>query len=482
MAKSPRAGNGSSGIFLTVRYSKELPPGHPIRLFTMAFTALLVLLIVLAPCATAQTLRGTIGGTVTNDSGRALAGAAVTITQTETDRRRNTHTGAEGDFIVFQLAPGSYQLEVTADGYRPYTQPLTLLTNQELQVEVQLLPGQITERVVVTATRSVLRTDSAALGGVLENHMIRGLPLDGRNFLELSLLLPGVLPPAQGSAASVRGELSLNVNGGREDSNSYLLDGGYNSDPKLNNSAVNPSVDALREFELLAGSYDASFGRNAGAQVSVILQSGSNAWHGAAYDFLRNAAFDARNFFAPAQEPDPKYQRHQFGGSLGGPLVRNRTFLFGNYEGLRLREGVTRVTNVPTALERAGDFSQSPRPPFNPFTQEPFPGNRIPAPFIHPVGAAIAALYPLPNRNVLQQNFVSSPSINDRADQFNIRLDQALGTAGDLAIRYSFADQTRFAPLLRPDLPGCAGVWDYRAQAAAKRVDQRNPCALAAMG
>jgi hypothetical protein len=423
----------------------------------MAFAALLVLLLVLAPSAPAQTLRGTIGGTVTNDSGHAVSGAAVTITQVETERRRSSNTDERGEFVVFQLAPGSYELEVTAAGHRRHTQSLTLLTNQELHVDVRLLPGQITERVVVTATRSVLRTDSAALGGVIENHLIRGLPLDGRNFLELTLLLPGVAPPAQGSAASVRGELSLNVNGGREDSNNYLLDGAYNSDPKLNNSAVNPSVDAIREFEMLAGDYDASFGRNAGAQVSVILQSGSNAWHGTAYAFLRNAALDARNFFAPAREPDPKYQRHQFGGSLGGPLIRNRTFIFGNYEGLRLREGVTRVTNVPTALERAGDFSQSARPPFDPFTQQPFPGARIPAPFIHPVGAAIAALYPLPNRDVAQQNFVSSPSIQDRGDQFDIRLDHALGSASDLAVRYSFADQTRFLPFSGPSFPAVPG-------------------------
>ncbi|MCW5980917.1 MAG: TonB-dependent receptor [Bryobacteraceae bacterium] len=423
----------------------------------MIFVALLLLLLVVTPVSEAQTLRGSIAGAVANESGRPVPGAAVTLTHRETDRPRTATTNGEGGFVFAQLPPGSYDLEVVAEGHRRHAQRLTLLTNQEIDVEVRLLPGQITERVVVTAARSVLRTDSAALGSVIETNLIRGLPLDGRNFLELTLLLPGVAPSAQGSAASVRGATALNVNGAREDSNNYLLDGVYNSDPMLNNSAVNPSVDATREFEVLTGDYDATFGRNAGAQVSVVLQSGGNAWHGAGYEFLRNAALDARNYFAPAREPDPKYQRHQFGGSLGGPLIRNRTFIFGNYEGLRLREGVTRTTNVPTALERAGDFSQSAQPPYDPLSGQPFPGNRIPSFFIHPTGAAIAALYPLPNRDVPQQNYVSSPSIRDRADQFDLRLDQALGSAGDLTFRYSFADQTRYLPFSGPGFPAVPG-------------------------
>ena len=163
-----------------------------------------------------------------------------------------------------------------------------------------------------------MRTDSAALGAVIENRQITGLPLNGRNFFELSLLIPGAAPAAPGSAGSVRGDFAMNINGSREDSNQFLLDGIYNGDPKLNGVGVSVPVDAVREFELLTSAYDASFGRNAGGQVNVILKSGSNQIHGTAYEFFRNAALDGRNFFAAPNEPAPQYQRSQFGVSLGG--------------------------------------------------------------------------------------------------------------------------------------------------------------------
>src|SRR6185369_2041765 len=153
------------------------------------------------------------------------------------------------------------------------------------------------------------------------------------------LLTPGVVPSAQGSAGSVRGDFAVNVNGGREDSNNFLLDGVYNGDPKLNGFAVTPPVDAVREYEVLSNAYDASFGRNAGAQVNVVLQSGSNRLHGTVYEFLRNSVLDARNYFAPAHESSPKDIRNQFGASLGGPIAKDRTFFFVDYEGRRVREG-----------------------------------------------------------------------------------------------------------------------------------------------
>ena len=209
------------------------------------------------------------------------------------------------------------------------------------------------------ANERPLNKESASLETVIANTQITGLPLDGRNFYELTLLVPGAVPAAPGSAGSVRGDFAFSVNGAREDANNFLLDGVYNVDPKLNTFGVRPSVDAIREFEMLTSSYDASFGRNPGAQVNVILNSGSNEVHGSAFEFLRNAALDARNVFAPSTEPKPKYIRNQFGGSLGGPIKRNRTFFFADYEGTRSREGITRVTNVPTALERQGNFSQS---------------------------------------------------------------------------------------------------------------------------
>src|SRR5205823_12528863 len=219
---------------------------------------------------------------------------------------------------------------------------------------------------------------------------------------------------------SGRGDFAFSVNGAREDANNFLLDGVYNVDPKLNTFGVRPSVDAIREFEMLTSTYDASFGRNPGAQVNVILNSGSNDVHGSAFEFHRNAALDARNFFAPASEPKPKYMRNQFGGAIGGPIGHDRTFVFADYEGTRSREGITRVTNVPTAEEREGNFSHSVFGiPINPFTGQPFDAGTIPSFFINPVGRAIAALYPLPNRNEPLQNFVSSPTQRDNNDSFD---------------------------------------------------------------
>jgi len=427
------------------------------RLLSKAF--LVSTLLVVTP-AYAQSLRGSIGGEVTDQARRPLSGASVTLVREETNKKRTAVTGAQGEFLLILLAPGTYRLEVDSPGYRRHVQTLVLDVNQEIRVEVPLLAGKITEQVNVIATRRPLRTDSAAVGGVIDNRQVQELPLDGRNFYELSLLLPGVVPPAQGSAGSVRGSFAINVNGAREDSNNFLLDGVYNGDPKLNGTAVNPPVDAINQFEVLSSTYDASFGRNGGGQVSVVLRSGANQFHGTAYEFFRNAALDARNYFAPSQEPAPRDQRNQFGASLGGPVVKNRTFFFTDYEGWRINTGVTQVTNVPTLAERVGDFSHSNLVPIDPFTQQPFPNLQIPESRLDPVGLAIAALYPRPNREVPGQNFVSSPALRDRADHFDVRLDHSLSRSSEWSFRYSFGDRRLFEPFTGATFPLVPGYGD----------------------
>lgn len=400
--------------------------------------------------AMAQSPRGAVTGLVTDASARPVAGAAVTLVHRETNKTRATASDARGEFVVSLLPPGPYRLDVERSGFRKHVLEIVLQVGQELRVDVPLLPGNITEQIVVTATRGFLKTDSAELGAVIENRQIRGLPLDRRNFFELSLLVPGAVPGAPGSAGSVRGDFAMNINGAREDSNSFLLDGVYNGDPKLNGFGLNPPVDAIQEFEVLTSTYDASFGRNAGGQVNVALLSGANRIHGTAYEFFRNAALDARSFFAPANEPNPQYQRNQFGVSLGGPVRRDRTFFFGDYEGLRERKGITRIANVPTLAERSGDFSRSALPVINPWTGQPFADKRIPHEFLNPIGVAIAALYPLPNRPGPQANFVSSPALRDRDDHFDARLDHSLARSSDLSVRYSFADRGLFEPFSGP--------------------------------
>jgi hypothetical protein len=416
----------------------------------------------------AQSVRAVLTGFVTDPSKAPVSDVVLTLTYKETNKRRITMSDSQGEFLISLLPAGAYQLEAERKGYKKFIQEIALQVDQELRVEIPLLIGDLSEEVVVTAKRGLLRTDSAALGAVIENRQITGLPLDGRNFFELSLLIPGVAPAAPGSAGSVRGDFAMNINGSREDSNQFLLDGIYNGDPKLNGIGVSVPVDAVREFELLTSAYDASFGRNAGGQVNVILKSGSNQIHGTAYEFFRNAALDGRNFFAAPNEPAPQYQRNQFGVSLGGPVKKDRTFYFADYEGRRVREGISRTSNVPTLLERSGDFSQSILPaPIDPFTGRPFRDGKIPSDRLNPIGLAIAKLYPEPNRPVPLQNFVSSPALRDRDDHFDGRIDHSLAKSSDLSVRYSFADRDLFEPFSGPlfaTIPGYGTNVPRRAQ------------------
>ncbi|MGA9772246.1 MAG: TonB-dependent receptor, partial [Blastocatellia bacterium] len=421
-----------------------------------------LLLLLLESLVYAQNHRASIRGTLNDASQARLSAVPIRLMLIDSGEVRTTTSSDSGEFAISALAPGSYRLEVEQTGYKKYIQSVTLKVNQELRLNVSLEVGSIAEQVVVTAPQAPLKKDSPAIGTVIENRQITQLPLDGRNFLELSLLVPGAVPAAPGSAGSVRGDFAFNVNGQREDSNNFLLDGVYNIDPKLNTFGVKPPVDAIREFEMLTSTYDASFGRNAGAQVNVILKSGSNSYHGTAYEFFRNAVLDARNFFAPADQKDPRYQRNQFGFSLGGPVIKNKTFFFADYEGTRIREGITRVTNVPTLAERAGDFSQSLfAPPVIPGLGFPFPGNRLPAEAINPIGRAIAALYPAPNRNVAFGNFVSSPVLRDRNDHFDVRIDHVFSNSSQLAARYSFADRDLFEPFSGPTFASVPGFGNH---------------------
>ncbi|HEX8636024.1 MAG TPA: TonB-dependent receptor [Pyrinomonadaceae bacterium] len=414
----------------------------------MNINALLFLLaLLIVPATFAQTHRASIRGTVADPNAAVIVGATVTLINETTNERRTVVTNGEGEYSLAALPPATYRMEVGASNFNKQERKIALRVNQEARLNIMLDVGVISDNDPVYGETSLLRQDSPALGTVIEERQLTELPLDGRNFLELALLAPGTAPAAPGSAGSVRGDFAFSANGAREDSNNFLLDGVYNLDPKLNTFGVRPPVDGIQEFEISTSSYDASFGRNAGAQVNVISKAGSNALHGTLYEFHRNAAFDARNFFAPAGEPDPKYIRNQFGFSLGGALRRDRTFFFGDYEGTRTREGITRITNVPTLRERNGDFSQSLfARPFNPFTQQPFTNGVIPVEFQNPIGRAIANLYPLPNRNVPFANFVSSPTSTDRNDHFDVRLDHRFSASSTLTARYSFGDRDLFDP------------------------------------
>ena len=397
--------------------------------------------------AAAQTPLAVVRGVVRDPSSSPIAGVRLTLVQLQTNQSSGVTTDESGRFVVPSVPAGDFRLEIEHTGYKKYSQHLRLQVGQELRMDVTLTLGTLAETVEVRAPAVSAERLRSARATLVEGQQITGLPLDGRQVLELSLLAPGTQPAAPGSAGSVRGDFALNVNGGREDSNSFLLDGVLNVDPKLNSLGVALPADAVQEFEIVTSTPDASFGRNAAGQVNLIAKAGGNRFGGSAYEFFRNQALNANNFFAPTNEPAPEYRRHQFGASAGGPIVRNRAFFFADYEGTRTREGITLVTNVPTLAERSGDFSQSLfARPIDPYTQLPFPGGRIPAYRMSPIGLAIAALYPAPNRSVSFQNFVSSPVSTDRRDQFDIRVDHAESDRATITARVSFNDRDFFEP------------------------------------
>jgi hypothetical protein len=396
-----------------------------------------------------------------------LPGASVSLTNSATGETRTVSTSAAGQFTFAALQPGPYRVEVRQSGFRTSVTERELNVNQTLRIEFTLEVGD-TSTVVDVGGQTVLDFESAAIGTVIDSRQIDGLPLDGRNFLELSLLVAGTASAPEGSASSLRGDFAFSVNGGREDFQNFLLDGVSNVDPKLNTPGVRPPVDAIREFEVVTSTYDASFGRNSAGQINVVTRSGTNAFNASAWGFFRTEALDARNYFAPSGEDAPDFSRGQYGVAVGGPVVADELFFFADYERTRRREGVTRVTSVPTVAERTGNFADSVLPPpINPLTGQPFDGAQIPAFFIHPIGQAIANLYPLPNRQSPNANFVSSPTLEDTVDHFDVRLDRMFGGGSALTGRYSFSDQRFVEPFASAvSVPGYGTDVDRRGQNA----------------
>ena len=314
------------------------------------------------------------------------------------------------------------------------------------------------ENVSVTGEIRVVETESSDLGTVLDRFMISRLPLNERDFLQLALLTPGVLPPVQDSQLSTRGNFAMHANGGREEFNNYLLDGADNNDPDVNAYVLQPSVDAIEEFKIETNSYDAEYGRSAGGQVNVITRSGTNETHGFGYEYLRNRVLDARNFFDGFEKP--QLIRNQFGGGIGGPLRRNKTFFFADYDGLRGDQGYSRLATVPTVAERSGNLSGT-TPVTNPFTQQPFANNQIPSQIFSPIATKILNLYPLPSNNSQTGNYLAQPIGNETSDQYNLRVDHTFNESNQLTLRYSYGRKNILEPYTENSTTNVPGFGDY---------------------
>jgi hypothetical protein len=384
-----------------------------------------------------QVTSGSISGYVMDPSNRPIAGVSLTALDPGHAVARQSTTDLAGFYRFLDLPPGVYAVSVSAKGFEPTSaKDMRVEVNSQVRADFHPVISGKGESVTVRAQVRTLATESSDLGTVMERSQIDSLPLLQRDFLQLAMLTPGVLPPVQNSELSTRGNFAMHANGAREEYNDFLLDGVDNNDADVNRYTLQPPIDAIQEFKISTNCYSAEYGRSAGGQVNVITRSGSNEFHGFLYEYLRNRVLDARNFFDPSEKP--KYVRNQFGGGVGGPMVRNRFFFFANADGLTLRQGFSRLATVPTAAERSGDLSSLGSPIFDPFTGQPFPGNQIPSSRIDPIASKILSLYPLPNLGGAGGNYLGQPVGNDSESQLNVRGDYRVSDTDQITLRYSY--------------------------------------------
>lgn len=428
--------------------------------------SLAVSLLFPASLCYAQVDRGTIAGTITDQHEAVIGSATVVITNTATGQSERLTTNDAGAYAANTLLIGNYSVSAEKAGFQKVLQSnVTVDVNQVVRVDLTLPVGEITEQVEVTASPSLLESVTSSLGTVETEERIVDLPLNGRNFVQLAWLGAGANQGAQnngplrGTTDNNRPGIQIAVNGLTSFDNSFLLDGIDNNEKGQGTLAVQPAPDAIQEFRVEENSMKAEFGRG-GAVVNVVLKSGSNEFHGGAYEFLRNTDLDARNFFDPAR---PAFERNQYGGLLGGPIVHDRTFFFVDYQGERVHQGVSYISTVPTLQMRNGDFSQIGAMLYDPYTTDPQtaqrqllnPGNPyvIPQSRINPVGEALVDLLPLPNLPGTFNNFVFTPNQVTNADQYDVRIDHRISDHDSLFGHSSFQD-VRF---LKPAPLGLAG-------------------------
>ena len=447
-----------------------------------------------AVAALAQFESATLTGVVTDAGGAVVPAAHVRAVNEATNIEAATLTNGEGRYVFPNLRPGSYKVTATAPGFKQFVSSgVVLQVNQAARLDVQLTIGAVNEEVLVTGEAPVLETESGNRGAVIDRTKMVELPLNGRDYNQLALLSPGVLAPTP-RLQSIGFRGAFNVNGNRAFQNAFQLDGvdntSYsNSFRGLNVQVIQPSVEALQEFKIQTNAYSAEFGRSSGALVNAVIRSGTNDLHGSVYEFLRNSKLDASNFFANRAGLDkPFRQRNQFGAAAGGPIIKNRTFIFGDYEGLRDAAATVRFTSVPQPIWRQGLFATPIWNPYNPSdTGQDFriPATaacnngqgscwQIPANLIDPVGQKVLNVSPDPNTfsPTVDNNFVAAPVDRNRTNQFDFRVDHNFSSKLNAFGRYSYAKTNFFRPAPRPGLSEGSfndtfGTADLKSQAVA---------------
>jgi len=406
-----------------------------------------------------QTDTGSLSGQVTDPSGAAVGNALVHLKNQATGVVRSATSSSAGRYQFSLLAPGLYELTIEASGFKKFADDrVRLQVAQEATLNARLELGSTSELVQVEGTVSMLNTESAAQGTVVSQEKIVSLPLNGREFIQLALLVPGASAggrQVQQNTIRLNQVGGLSSSGGRTNNNAYMLDGATNIDPDYNTISYVPVLDAIAEFQVQTAQFSAQYGRASGAQLNVVTKQGTNAFHGGVWEFLRNQELDSRPFNSVTGSL-ARNQRNQFGGTAGGRIVKDKLFFFGAFEALRLRNaGTSPITvAIPTALERTGDFSQSPVQIFDPNTTAPngsgsirsqFPGNIIPASRLNAQTTAAMAAMPLPNAAV--SNFVNGSEVQQQNNNnYSIRMDYLVTQKVTLFGRYSISDENDVIP------------------------------------
>lgn len=407
--------------------------------------ASLLLFLALAFRSGAQVNTSAIAGAITDESGSVVPNASISVVHVDTGLERKTQSGEAGEYVFPQLPPGRYELTARAPGFQgAVVKDLVLAIAQREVVNVTLKLGQVAEEVTVSAQASQLKeSETASLGQLIERRTIQDLPLNGRNYLTLGALSPGVvpqIPTSQGPASFVssttqRPDRSILVGGQRESSTSYLLDGAEIRNPRVGDTSINPSLDMIEEFKIQRNFFAAEFGNSPGI-INVATRAGTNQWHGSAYEYVRNDRFDARNFFSSKTEP---FKRNQFGFSAGAPIRRDKIFVFGNYEGLRQRLGVIQRGLYPTQKLLSGDFT-SEAPIYDPLTFDPAAGTRqlfannvIPSDRINRVSRNFFPYIPVTNNPTVQgANLTGTPVQKLTDNQESVRADWVINSKHSL--------------------------------------------------
>jgi hypothetical protein len=388
----------------------------------------LAALAVLPPRCFPQAGKAELFGAVQDPQGLAVAAAKVTSQEKATGARFAVATGDRGEYHLLGLAAGEYVLTVEKPGFRPYRQQgLALRLGDQVQLNVTLELGQASQYVEVNARASLLLTANGTVSSHVSRPQLETLPLDGRNFIPLIALSPGVALPGGGS-------LLPRINGSRPRTNEYLYDGISVLQPEPGQVALYPIIDAMEEFKLNINAYSPEYGRSNGGTVMVIGKSGGNQFHGTLFEFFRNEDLNARNYFAqPGRRPE--FRRNQYGLAAGGPLRRNKTFFFVDWQGTRLRTGITRQSVVPTLAQRNGAFTSTIYDPAN-SPRVPFPNNTIPANRFDPLATQVFEHYPSPNA-AAANNYILTGVEPDNQDQFDFRIDHAFNEKHRAFVRYS---------------------------------------------